>query len=134
MLAQYEVLTRSLSMVKFVLLALLLMNLASRGRGRVFHFGGFDTYRASGQTSILNIVSGKIPSDLKGKILILIKSQLLNILRLGAFYVNGAGRNEVDGKGYGHWFDGDGLVTKIIVNGKEGTAEVLSRLFKIISD
>ncbi|CAB5499244.1 carotenoid oxygenase family protein [Bathymodiolus thermophilus thioautotrophic gill symbiont] len=47
-------------------------------------------------------VKGKIPQDLTGY-----------------FYRNGPAQNEVYGKRYHHWFDGDGMVQKFhIVNGK----------------
>eukprot|EP01041_Mallomonas_annulata_P003259 gene3259-6448_t len=47
----------------------------------------------------------------------------------GTLIINGAGRNEINGEPYGHWFDGDGLVTKISFRGESGHrhVEVTSR-------
>lgn len=51
------------------------------------------------------IVKGEIPSDLRGMLC-----------------RNGPGRIRVGAKMYGHWFDGDGLVTQLILDGQAQTA------------
>jgi len=76
------------------------------------HHRGFESFTANDILVSLSSsqIDGEIPSD-------------LNV----AIYYNGPGRNENKGEPYCHWFDGDALVTKILVSGKLGEIQVRSR-------
>jgi all-trans-8'-apo-beta-carotenal 15,15'-oxygenase len=64
--------------------------------------GGFEPVPKSGiDLHDAKIIEGRIPTDLEGKL-----------------FRNGPGRIRIGNNRYGHWFDGDGLVTSLCVNGK----------------
>ena len=76
------------------------------------HHRGFESFANNNAVIYLTStqIEGSIPSD----------------LRVSIFY-NGPGRNDNKGEPYGHWFDGDSLITKISVDGNLGRIEVRSR-------
>ena len=78
------------------------------------HHRGFESFTANNVLVSLSSsqIQGQIPSD----------------LRVSIFY-NGAGRNDNKGEPYGHWFEGDALITKIKIDGQIGEIQVRSRLF-----
>ena len=64
--------------------------------------GGFEPVSTHGiDLHEAQILEGTIPKDLQGTL-----------------YRNGSGRIRIGNHQYGHWFDGDGLVTSLHVNGK----------------
>ena len=76
------------------------------------HHRGFESFTENNILVLLHSsqIEGKLPDDLRVLV-----------------FINGAGRNDNKGEPYGHWFDGDGLVTKIAIDGKLGKIEVRSR-------
>ena len=86
-------------------------NLVNRNQISIHH-RGFESFTANNVLVSLSSsqIVGDLPLDLRVSI-----------------YYNGAGRNDNKGEPYGHWFDGDGLVTKITIDGKLGKIEVRSR-------
>jgi all-trans-8'-apo-beta-carotenal 15,15'-oxygenase len=56
------------------------------------------------------VIEGKIPTDLKGMLC-----------------RNGPGRIRIGETQYGHWFDGDGLVTQLVIDGTKQTATFQAR-------
>ena len=74
---------------------------------------GFESVPIFDKTMKLSIseIEGEFPKDITGSL-----------------YFNGPGRNEVYGEPYGHWFEGDGLVTRINFGSLDNSSiEILSR-------
>ena len=68
--------------------------------------GGFEPVPIRGiDLHDATLIEGKIPTDL-----------------VGTLFRNGPGRIRIRNNKYGHWFDGDGLVTALCVNGSTQTA------------
>lgn len=75
--------------------------------------GGFEPAADVGATYEPRVVFGAIPSDLKGSLA-----------------SNGAGRIRIGSRQYGHWFDGDGYVTMLGLDGAAGTASFRGRYIR----
>jgi len=71
-----------------------------------------ETYPPHGSYSP-RIVYGSIPQDLTGSLA-----------------TNGPGRIRIRGRQYGHWFDGDGFVTLLNIDGQKGTATFQAKYVK----
>lgn len=71
-----------------------------------------ETYPPYGSYSP-RIVYGSIPQDLTGSLA-----------------TNGPGRIRIRGRQYGHWFDGDGFVTLLNIDGQKGTATFQAKYVK----
>ena len=67
--------------------------------------GGLEPATETTEPVELEVVSGAIPTDLRG-----------------VMYRNGPGRIRVGPHRYGHWFDGDGFVTAVRIDGSESSS------------